>query len=105
MEHLIVSSIKIVQILIISLIIVVSKKGKIDKRYKNIRGESVTKIHFNLNMVFIWGSMHGRQNSNLDSTILRFYDPTCQKRSESFKDLCDRSGSVGLYDFDNPKRS
>ena len=35
--------------------------------------------------------------------ILRFYNPTCLKRSGFFKDLCDRSGLVGLYDSDDPK--
>ena len=48
---------------------------------------------------------HGCQNLDLDLTILRFYDSTYPKRSKSFKDLCDRSGSVGLYDSDDPKRS
>ena len=46
---------------------------------------------------------HGCQNPDLDSTILRFYDPTYPKRSKSFKDLCERSGSVGSYDSDDPK--
>lgn len=49
-------------------------------------------------------SMHGCQNPDLDLTILRFYDLTYPKRSKSFKDLCDRSGLVGSYDFDNPKQ-
>ena len=47
---------------------------------------------------------HGWQNPDLDFTILRFYDPACSKRSESFKNLCDCSKSVGLYDSDDPKR-
>ena len=46
---------------------------------------------------------HGCQNLDLDSMILQFYDLTCPKRSKSFKDLCDRSGLVGLYDSDDPK--
>ena len=37
--------------------------------------------------------------------ILRFYDSTCPKQSGSFKDLCNRSRSVGLYNSDNLKRS
>ena len=55
---------------------------------------------------------HGCQNPDLDPTILRFYDPTCPKRSKSFKDfcyrsrsdLCYRSRSVGSYDSDDPKQ-
>ena len=47
---------------------------------------------------------HGCQNPNLDPTILQFYNPTCPKRSGSFKDLYDHSRSVGSYDFDDPKR-
>ena len=47
---------------------------------------------------------HGCQNPDLDPTILRFYDPTYPKRSKSFKDLYDRSRSVGSYDSDDPKR-
>ena len=50
------------------------------------------------------GDNHGCQNSDLDPTILRFYDPTYPKRSRSFKDLCNRLGSVGSYNFDNPKQ-
>ena len=46
---------------------------------------------------------HGCQNLDLDPTILRFYDSTCPKRSGSFKNLCDRLGLVGSYDFDDPK--
>ena len=46
---------------------------------------------------------HGCQNPDLYPIILRFYDSTCPKRSGSFKNLCDHSGSVGLYDSDNPK--
>ena len=45
---------------------------------------------------------HGCQNPDLDLTILRFYDLTCPKRSRSFKNLCNHSGS---YDSDDPKRS
>ena len=48
--------------------------------------------------------IHGCQNPDLDSTILRFYDSTCPKRFKYFKDLCGRSGSVGSYDFADPKR-
>ena len=48
---------------------------------------------------------HGCQNPNLDPPVLWFYDPTYSKQSESFKDFCDRSGLVGSYDSDNPKRS
>ena len=47
---------------------------------------------------------HGCQNPDLDLTILRFYDSTYSKRSRSFKDLSDRSGSVGSHDFDDPKQ-
>ena len=47
---------------------------------------------------------HGCQDPDLDPTILRFYDLTYPKRSKSFKDLCGRSGSVGLYDSDDPKQ-
>ena len=47
---------------------------------------------------------HGCQNFDLDSTILRFYDPTYPKRSKYFKDLFDHSKSVGLYNSDDPKR-
>ena len=36
----------------------------------------------------------GCQNSDLDLTILRFYDPTCPKQSGSFKNLCDCLGLV-----------
>ena len=51
----------------------------------------------------IFGSSltHGCQNPNLDPTILRFYDHTYLKWSRSFKDLYDRSRSIGLYDSDN----
>ena len=49
--------------------------------------------------------MHGCQNPNPDPMILRFYDPTCPKRSGSFKDLCDRSRSVGSYNSDDSKQS
>ena len=35
---------------------------------------------------------------------LQFYNPTCPKQSESFKDFCDHSGLVGSFDFDNPKQ-
>ena len=53
----------------------------------------------------LWYSyQHGCQNPNLDPTILRFYDLTYLKRSKSFKDLCDRSGLVGSYNSDDPKR-
>lgn len=45
--------------------------------------------------------VHGCQNPDLDFTILRFYDLTCPKRSKSFKDLSDRSGS---YDFNDSKQ-
>ena len=38
------------------------------------------------------------------SNNVRFYNPTCPKRFESFKDLYNRSGLVGSYNFDNPKR-
>ena len=48
---------------------------------------------------------HGCQNLDLDLTILWFYNPTCQKQSGSFKDLCDCSRSVRSYNSDNPKRS
>ena len=34
--------------------------------------------------------------------ILRFYDPTCPKRSESFKNLCDHSESVGSLESYDP---
>ena len=47
---------------------------------------------------------HGCQNPDLDLMILRFYDPTCPKQSKSFKDLCDRLGTIRLYDSDDPKR-
>ena len=50
------------------------------------------------------GDNHGCQNSDLDPMILRFYDPICPKRSRSFKDLCNRLGSVGSYNFDDPKQ-
>ena len=46
---------------------------------------------------------HGCQNPDLDPKILQFYDPTCPKQFESFKELCDHSKLVGLYDSDNPK--
>ena len=49
--------------------------------------------------------MHGCQNLDPDPMILRFYDPTCPKRSGSFKNLCDRSRLVGSYDSDDPKQS
>ena len=49
-------------------------------------------------------SHHSCQNPDLDLTILRFYDSTYSKRSRSFKDLSDRSGSVGSHDFDDPKQ-
>ena len=48
--------------------------------------------------------LYGCQNLDLDPTILRFYDLTCPKWSGSFKDLCDHSGSVGSYDFDDFER-
>ena len=48
-------------------------------------------------------SKHGCQNPDLNSTILQFYDLTCPKRSESFKNFCDCSGLVGSYDSDDPK--
>ena len=47
---------------------------------------------------------HGCQNSDLDPTILRFYDLTYPKRFKSFKDLYDRSGLIGSYNSDDPKR-
>ena len=47
---------------------------------------------------------HGCQNSDLDLTILRFYNSTYPKWSKSFKDLCNRSGLVGSYDSDDPKQ-
>ena len=47
---------------------------------------------------------HSCQNLDLDLMILQFYDPTYPKRSKSFKDLCDCSGSVGSYNFDDPTR-
>ena len=43
---------------------------------------------------------HGCQNPDLDPSILWFYDLTYPKRSGSFKNLCDRLGSVGSHDFD-----
>ena len=48
--------------------------------------------------------MHGCQNLDLNPMILRFYDPTCPKRSGSFKDLCNRTRSIESYDFDDPKQ-
>ena len=47
---------------------------------------------------------HGCQNSDLDLTILRFYDSTYSKRSGSFKDLSDRSESVESYDSNDLKQ-
>ena len=47
---------------------------------------------------------HGCQNPDLDPTILRFYDLTYPKRFKSFKDLYDRSGSIGSYNSDDLKR-
>ena len=40
-------------------------------------------------------------SESYDLTILQSH---CLKRFGSFKDLSDRSGSVGLYDSDNPKQ-
>ena len=37
--------------------------------------------------------------------ILWFYDPACPKRFRSFKNLCDRLGSVRSYNSNDPKRS
>ena len=54
-----------------------------------------------INSVYIHYSC---QNPNLDSTILQFYDPTCLKWSGSFKDFCDRSRLVELYDSNNSKQ-
>ena len=56
-------------------------------------------------LVVTWGYNHGCQNPDPDPTILQFYDSTCPKQSGSFKDLCDYSGLVRLYDSDDPKRS
>ena len=53
-------------------------------------------------MIFV--SDHGYQNPDLDLTVLRFYDLTCPKKFEYFKNFCDRSRSVELYDFDDSKR-
>ena len=54
-----------------------------------------------------WSSnyRHDCQNPDLDTTILQFYDPIYSKQFRSFKDLCDRLGSVESYDFDDPKQS
>ena len=49
--------------------------------------------------------IYGCQNPNLDPMILRFYNPTYPKRSESFKNLCDCLGSVGSYNFNVFKQS
>lgn len=43
---------------------------------------------------------HGYQNLDIDPTILR---TTYLKQFGSFKDLCDYSGSIGSYDFDDCK--
>ena len=43
---------------------------------------------------------HSCQNLDLDFMILQFYDPTYPKRSKSFKDLSDCSGS---YNSDDSK--
>ena len=49
-------------------------------------------------------SLYDCQNPDLNPMILRFYDLSYPKRFESFKDLCDRLGSVGSYDSNDPKR-
>ena len=54
--------------------------------------------------VYYTPKYHGCQNPDLDPTILRFYDSTYPKRSKSFKDLCDHSRLVELYDSNNPKQ-
>ena len=48
---------------------------------------------------------HGCQNFDLDPIILRFYDLTSLKWSKFFKDLCDRSRSIGLYNSKDLTRS
>ena len=58
-------------------------------------------MHMNSFYIHI-GFKHGCQNPDLDPTILRFYDPTCQKLSGFFKDFCDHSGLVKSYNSDDP---
>ena len=45
------------------------------------------------------------KNPNLDPTILQVYDLTCLKLSGPFKDLCDLSGLVESYDYNDLKQS
>ena len=53
--------------------------------------------------IWIYGFNHGCQNLDLDPMILWFYDLTCHKRSGSFNDFCDHSGSVRSYNSNDPK--
>ena len=47
--------------------------------------------------------MYGCQNSDMNSTILRFYDSTYPKEFGFFKDLCNCLGLVRSYDSNDSK--